>query len=253
MNETDIKYLAGLLDADGSVFFNYTNGYAYLTITLDLAESIDKDFAYTNWLSNELGITPHISKRSDKWARVAKITVSRRASLETLVPRLAKYMVIKGAHLSRLFDVWRTLRGKQMTAEEVEKLKEFVTASRAAPGPVKPKEWLPKAYVAGFIDGDGSYIMKKASGTYNVNTVSHINDRCVADLLLKQYGGGLYYQDNVVRWKHSLGRSNKAFAIPFLKDMHRHSRLKKWKIEQFLNHHYSQRLTEDSPTGEIIV
>lgn len=254
LNETDIKYLSGLLDADGSFFFNYSSNRAYLTIALDLTTGIDKDMKFTNWLCNELEVLPHVHKRDTNAKDVMsiKVIVSKRAVIENLIPRLLKYLVIKGSHLQRLFFKWKEVRGRKLSDDEIEELKQFTKSSRSLPGPVKTRSWLPKAYVAGYIDGDGSYIMKRSSGTYNVNTVAHKDDRVVTDLLHKQYGGNVYFQEDWIRWKHPLGRTNKQFAVKFLKDMHRHSRLKRWKIEQFLAYH-SQRLTVETPAGEVIV
>lgn len=254
MNETDIKYLAGLLDADGSFFFNFSSNRAYLTISLDLSTGIDKDCTYTKWLSEKLGVNYYTNKRelNAKDVLSLKIIVSKRSTIEMLVPRILKYLVIKGLHLNNLFSKWKEIRGIRLSNEEIDELKQFTLSSREIAGPIKPKEWLPKAYVAGFIDGDGCYFMKKSSGSYNVSTVSHNNDRIVADLLFKQYGGRISIQENWVRWIRPLGRTNKQFAIPFLQDMHRHSRLKQHKIEMFL-HYHSQRLNEKSPMGEVIV
>lgn len=254
LNETEIKYLSGLLDADGSFYFNFTKNRAYLTVALDLSTGIDHNMKFTNWLCSELQVTPQVYKReaNAKDVMSIKITVSKRAVIENLVPRLIKYLVIKGSHLNRLFLKWKEVRGIELSDESVEELKQFTKDSRKEAGPVKHRSWLPKAYVAGFIDGDGCYVMKKSSGTYNVNTVSHKDDRCVADLLFKQYGGRIHYQEDWIRWVHPLGRTNKQFAIEFLRDMHRHSRLKRWKIEQFLAYH-SQRLTAETPEGEVIV
>ena len=254
MNETDIKYLAGLLDADGSFFFNFTANRAYLTVSLDLSTGIDKDSKYSYWLSDKLGVIPHFNTRelNAKGVQSIKIVISKRSTIEMLVPRLIKHLVIKGGHLNRLFEKWKEVRGIKLNDDEVAELKQFTIESRKQVGPVKPKEWLSRAYVAGFIDGDGCYCMKKSSGTYNVSTVSHINDRVVTDLLFKQYGGRIHFQENWIRWVRPLGRTNKSFAIDFLRTMHNHSRLKTHKIEQFLSYH-SQRLNEDSPTGEVIV
>lgn len=254
MNETDIKYLAGLLDADGSFFFNYSYNRAYLTISLDLSTGIDKDCKYTEWLSDKLNVKYVKSKRelNAKDVFSLKITISKRSTIEMIVPRILKYLTIKGKHLNNLFNKWKEVSGKTLSDIEIEELKQFCKDSRKDVGPVKEKSWLPKAYVAGFIDGDGCYCMKKSSGTYNVSTVSHQQDRIVADLLFKQYGGRIHYQEQWVRWVHPLGRTNKQFAIKFLRDMHRHSRLKQYKIEQFL-HYHSQRLNEKTPTGDVIV
>lgn len=252
MNETDIKYLAGLMDADGSFYFMYNNGCVYLVMALDLSESIDKEYKYTRWLCEHLKVTPHFSKRNQNWSEAAKIIVSKRSTIEMLVPRLLKYLVIKGKHLNRMFLKWKEYSGTKQSEELISELKQFSIDSRKDSGPLKEKSWLPKAYVAGFIDGDGCYCMKRSSGTYNVSTVSHVDDRIVADLLFKQYGGRQHYQDNCIRWVRPLGRSNKQFAIKFLQDMHRHARLKQHKIELFLNYH-SQRLNEEPAKAEVIV
>ncbi len=254
MKETDIKYLAGLLDADGSFFFNYSSGFTYLTIALDLSNSIDKDFKYTHWLCNEMGVKPTISNREpDRWADQAKVTISRRASLEKLVPRLLKYLVIKGKHLANLFCKWKELRGIKSSKEDVDKLREFVTKSRKNVGPIRTKSWLPKAYISGYLDGDGSYSLRRKCGKYCVEAVSHPDDRVVQDLLLKQLGGRIRVDNQgYVRWSRTLGKTQKSFAVPFLQDMVKHSRLKKWKIEQLLQYH-SQRLIKVTPTGEVIV
>jgi intein/homing endonuclease len=254
MTETDIKYLAGLLDADGSFFFNYSSGFVYLTIALDVTEGIDKDFKYITWLAEELEITPHISDRSPgKWSRGAKLTISRSTSLNKLVPRLLKYLVIKGGHLQRLKNKWLELKGMKQSEEQLSELKKFVKYSRLLTVPVRTKSWLPRAYVAGFIDGDGSYTFRTKCGRYSVSTVSHSNDRVVADLLYKQYGGRVFTdKEGYVRWVRGLGISHRSFAVPFLKVMCKHSRLKRHKIEQFLNYH-SQRLNRMTPKGEAIV
>lgn len=254
LNETDIKYLSGLLDADGSFSFQFTKNRCYLSVALDLSTGIDRDMKFSNWLGEQLGVKPRVYERelNAKDSMSIKITVSKRGTLETLVPRLLKYLVIKGSHLQRLFLKWKEVRGRELSADEIDELKQFSIESRKGVGPIKARSWLPKAYVAGFIDGDGCYIMKKSSGTYNVNTVSSEDDRIVADLLYKQYGGHIYKQENWIRWRHPLGRTNKSFAIKFLKDMHRHSRLKRWKIEQFLAYH-SQRLSVETSTEEAIV
>lgn len=250
MKETDIKYLAGLLDADGSFFFNYTSGFVYLTMSIDLSCSIDKDFKYTEWLSNQLEVTPCYSDREpSKWSKSAKITISKRSTLNKVVPRLLKYLVIKGSHLQRLYDKWLELKGIKQTESQIAELRKFVKDSRLQAGPVRTKSWLPKAYVAGFIDGDGHYCFRPKCGKYNVSTVSHPNDRVVADLLYKQYGGCIREdQDGYIRWSVTLGKTMRDFAIPFLKDMVKHSKLKKYKIEKFL-HYHSQRLTKISPKG----
>lgn len=251
MKETDIKYLAGLLDSDGSFGFSFSKDFVYMVINLDLSLSIDKDGKYSKWLSEILEVPRH------RWQREIgspgyKVQIQKSSVINTLVPRLLKYLVIKGQHCERIFEMSKRLKGEKLTPIRIEELKEFSVWSRKQVGPVKNREWLSRAYVAGYLDGDGCYENKQSSGQYRITATAHVDDDIVIKLLLKQYGGYLTYQDNVVRWNRALGRSNKSFAIPFLRDMVNHSRLKKHKIEMLLSRH-SQRLNEETSVEEAIV
>lgn len=251
MKETDIKYLAGLLDSDGSFGFDFQKDFVYMVINLDLSLSIDKDGKYSKWLSETLEVPRHAWQR-ETGSPGYKVKIQKSSVINTLIPRLLKYLVIKGQHCQRIFEMTRKLKGVKLTPKRIEELKEFSIWSRKQVGPVKSREWLSRAYVAGYLDGDGCYQNKESSGTYRITATAHKDDDIVIKLLLKQYGGYLSYQDDVIRWHRALGKSNRSFAIPFLRDMVNHSRLKKHKIESLLSRH-SQRLSEETPTGEAIV
>lgn len=251
MRETEVKYLAGLLDADGSVGFDFTDNKAYLTIRLTAADSIDRG-GYVKSLPQNTGYGTSCQKtRRNGWATITVWTLSRAKDLEMLVPRLVKHMVIKGKHLQRMFDKWQELRGKTLADIEVEQLKTYCQASRKDSGPLKPKKHPTWAWVAGYLDGDGSFIFKQPPSQNAprmlVQATAHENDVVALELLHKAFGGTLNNRGKVSHiwdWKHSLGKQNHAFAIRFLSKVVQHSRLKKHKIEQLLHHCHSRARTD---------
>jgi hypothetical protein len=270
VNESLVKYLAGLLDADGSLSFQFVNkdmsgSYRVnLLIYLCASEGIDRN-GFVKGLPSLTGMG-HASlippkdvvicgKPSRQRHTVHVWQVSKRADLEMLLPRLIKHQVIKAKHWQWLLDVWREKRGVRVSAEEKEAL---VVASkesrRTRVGPIKPKNHPTWAWLAGYLDGDGSYIFKpnitKRWGTawsIAVSAVAHVNDRHVLDFLQQAFGGGIS-QDHrapALLWKRNLGYQNRSFAERFLPNLAKHSRFKRDKIDAILYHH-RQRL---SPPG----
>jgi hypothetical protein len=181
--------------------------------------------------------------------------VSKRADLEMLLPRLIKHMVIKAKHWQWMLDAWREKRGARIPAELKEAL---VVASkesrRANTGPIKPKNHPTWAWLAGYLDGDGSYVYSYSDRRgYNqwimqVSAVAHINDRCVLDFLHQAFGGGIYKDPRspTLIWRRMLGSQSRSFAERFLPHLAKHSRFKRDKIDAIL-HHHRQRLSIPGP------
>jgi hypothetical protein len=260
MTESWFKYMAGLLDADGSLSFQFaqttTGNYGvYLRLVLVAAESVDrqgkfiKSLPYGSVVSTEAKGT--WSKRND-WV------VTKRTDIELLLPRIIKHMVIKGRHWQWMYDVWVEHRGKQVDSNGMERLKIACKASRAEAGPVRAKKHPTWAWVAGYIDGDGSLINEydedKKYQRMRVNVTAHSNDVIGLELLQKAFGGSIgdVKGTNIKRWWRNLGYQDSSFAIHFLRKLVRHSKLKKHKIELILSNHL-QRLSVNTPTGEAIV
>jgi hypothetical protein len=161
LNESLVKYLAGLLDADGSLSFNFAEddkrpGRYFVRIRISLAGSSAVD--PFNFVENLPGITGMgTTSRYGKDKQFITWTVIKRSDVEMLLPRLIKHMVIKAKHWQWLFDTWRERRSENKTCskEEREKLVKDCKASRIDNiGPVKPKNHPTWAWLAGFLDGD---------------------------------------------------------------------------------------------------
>ena len=258
MTETQIKYLAGLLDADGSLSFKFCKAnsgktYVYLILALTASEKIDRH-GYVQSLEKYAGSVCKVTYEKETYTDAWKWNVQSRSDLNKLLPRLLKHMVIKGKHWNNLYEKFTEYKGIDVTGR-VEVLKQFSTESRIDTGPVKAKKHPTWAWVAGYLDGDGCYTLSKQK-TLHVGCIAHVNDVVGLELLSKAFGGTIYEprDDNSVLWRRGLGKSHRDFAIPFLRKVHKHSQLKRWKIEQLLAfHNQPQRLNKSSATAEVIV
>jgi len=265
--ETQIKYLAGLIDADGSLLFHfrhYKDGIYNVTLKLVLQQSlsIDKDGKFITSLSEYCGFNQFIevSKDNKNWSDANRWTVNQKEDLNMLIPRLTKHLVIKARHFQRLLDKYNELYGKSVTEAQMNELKEFAEASRKDTGPLKPKKHASWAWIAGYVDGDGCYYMRSRKKNWGVakellvKVVAHGGDIVGLNLLAHSLGGKVNKNsgENTYSWSRNLGNSDRSFALHFLRKMQRHSMLKTHKIEMMLHHHL-QRLSESTSTDDAIV
>lgn len=258
MNESLIKYLAGLLDADGSLSFSFKHdqnreGHYFMGLRLSLASSdaVDKNgFTESLPVLTEMG---HISRYGEK-DQFINWVVSTRSDLEMLLPRLIKHMVIKAKHWQWLLDAWRDFRidRKTCSLKEREQFTEGSKGSRRSNvGPLKPKNFPTWAWLAGYLDGDGTYHYRSGiyngykQWTMNVSAVAHVSDIHVLEFLKESFGGRIQdhgQSKNVFVWMRSLGYQNRDFALRFLPNVAKHSRFKRHKIDEMI-HHHRQRLS----------
>jgi len=260
--ESLIKYLAGLCDADASLSFRFDkrlNGLSsvYMILHLCAAESIDKDGKFVKSLPEITGFGGVRSRQRKHWSPINEWQVQSRRDLNMLLPRLIKHMVIKGAHWNNLFEIYTDLKNQNITDAQVAALKALSKLSRKDARPLKSKKHPTWAWTAGYIDGDGTLTYKKHPSGYGmklqVSAISHKGDRVGLDLLHKAFSGYIHDRnhDNCAEWKRNLGVRDKSFAVKFLGKLVRHLRLKKHKAEQmlsFYNTKDSQRLIETNST-----
>jgi len=259
--ESLIKYLAGLCDADASLSFRFNKSSKGSTVCMILhlcaAESIDKDGKFIKSLPEITGFGNVTSRQRKHWSPINEWQVQSRRDLNMLIPRLIKHMVIKGTHWNNLFEIYTRLKGEVLCDFEVERLKMSSKLSRKDARPLKSKKHPTWAWTAGYIDGDGTLTFKNHPSGYGkkiqVTAISHKGDRVGLDLLHKAFGGYIHDRshDNCSEWKRNLGVRDKSFALKFLGKLVNHLRLKKHKAEQmlsFYNTKDSQRLIETSST-----
>lgn len=264
MQESLVKYLAGLLDADGSMSINFRRDdskhdtyYGSAIIKIMQSDAVDRH-GFIMSLPKLTGFgTVH---RSGDKGQYASWSVHKRSEIEMLVPRLVKHMVIKAKHWNWILETWRDCRGLQLNEVTRIALTQAVKESRKLRiGPLKPKNYPTWAWLAGYLDGDGHYTIRRCEKdnytAVRVGAVAHTTDAAVLNFLKESFGGSIKphgQSENCSVWYRSLGVRDSSFAMMFLGKLARHSRLKRHKIDQIICYH-RQRLSELTPAGEAIV
>jgi hypothetical protein len=184
MNESLAKYLAGLLDADGSLSFESHKGYddrirISLKLHLTAADHIDRD-KFVASLPDLTGFGSVSLGKYTQWF------VGHRNDLEMLLPRVIKHMVIKAQHWQWLLEFWRDWRSqekgkKSMSMKEWEALAQASKESRKLRvGPLKPKNHPTWAWLAGYLDGDGCFSFRTSRNrNMRLSVTAHITDLSV--------------------------------------------------------------------------
>jgi len=262
LNESLVKYLAGLLDADGCLSFDPSKGYdenvrVSLKLSLVAADTIDRD-GFVSSLPELTGC----GKTSRSYGKYTVWAVCNRSDLEKLLPRLIKHMVVKAKHWQWMLDFWREYRSrewgqKSLTQDEWQSLQTAYKGSRASNvGPIKPKNHPTWAWLAGFLDGDGCYSFRTSkNNNMRLSVTAHITDLSALEFLQKSFGGTIKSNsrsDNIKVWWRGLGPSHSGFVLRFLPSVVKHARFKRHKIEQII-HFHRQRLSVSAPTGDAIV
>jgi len=273
MKESLVKYLAGLLDADGSLSFNFKRDsnreglfFVGLQMKLSGSDAVDKHgFIESLPWETEMGKT----SREGSNKQFVNWIVTKRADLEMLLPRIIKHMVIKAQHWNWMLLMWRQLRkeSKTVTAQQRAALTQASKDSRKTQvGPLKPKNHLSWAWVAGYLDGDGCYSYRSGKyksykgreykqWTIKIEAIAHVTDLPGLEMLQKCFGGKITTMnksENVRVWSRSLGYQSRSFALSFLPKVAKHARLKRHKIDRMI-HHHRQRLSVPGPKGQAIV
>lgn len=253
LKENQIKYLAGLLDADGSLSLTHNNGYLGLILNLELAESCDRDGKYIKSLYS-FGGNLYTRKREETWSQTNTWRVGKRSELEMLLPRVIKHMVIKAKHWNYLLSLFREYQGKHISVNEYDLLQEQSRVSRTNAGPLHEKIHPTWAWVTGYLEGDGWFMLRNRPKQVEIQTgaVCQMSDVVALKLLQKAFGGVVKEDRGHMRWIRNLGPRDASFAKRFCTKLVQHSQLKTHKLEQILAFH-SQRLNENSPEGCVIV
>lgn len=266
MHESFVKYLAGLLDADGCLSFHFKKSssgsfFLHLKLSLTASSAVDRDFKMLHTVHRTTGVgniststrpTGVESHVSNKWE------VGARRDIEIILPRIIKHSVIKARHFQRLLDKYRELKGKPLDIHQVNSLRDYSKQSRKDAGPIKPKKHPTWAWVAGYVDGDGcltnAYYPAKCWHKMGMHVVAHVDDVCGLELLHKAFKGNIYKKQGHLRvWKRNLGFQDASFVKRFLPKLIPYSLIKRYQMEQILTEHNKrrqQRLTERTSTEE---
>lgn len=255
------KYLAGLLDSDGSISLKISpdrrEGYyrIYLSLSLGQSASVDDDFSLLRALRDfyNLGEVYYRDVPGDQHKSI--VGVWRLAHKDSLIlyNRVGKHLRIKGTHWDNLVWVTRELDKTIIPKVALDELKEYSKCSRDNSRWLKHPKHLSWAWVAGFLDGDGHYRFRERDRDGSTRTEMYItfncaqSDRFIADFFKVCFKGNVFINGvGLCIWKRNLGKESKSFAIDFLKKIRKYSCIlyKYNTINKILEYHEGKLVAE---------
>lgn len=249
-NETLNKYVAGFVDADGTIAFHFNktvDGFFRIGLQFGITQ-IDnrgRGFKLLQFLrdSYDVGSIADVKDKNQKYWKVAG-----KNDLEKFLPHIIKHMVIKGKHFQRMLEKRRELSGVNLTQEQVDELRKFAKESRADTGSTRYKKNASPAWLAGYIDGDG--YLRHSEREHWLKIHVQKSDVCSVELIQRTYGGKIYdtAKENIKEFRLNFGASFYGIATKVLKAIVPHLRLKRHDAEMILYWH-KQRLNEKNPKG----
>ena len=260
--ETLAKYIAGLVDADGSLSISASKRdnmfYPQISFKIVQADSIDRDFKNLLRIFNsvQLGNVTYTESKGNK-ARLCEWKICSFSELELFIPRIAKYLVVKGMHFDRSLKWFRSIHGQRYSLQELHWLRDQLKQSRKDTGPLKAKNYPSAAWLAGYADGDGCIYIGDRQKMFTMSF--HKDDIVGPQLIQKAFGGNIYehlWKNNqdVYQYRLTLGGKQllNATGEKFIRYILPHLHIKKHNAELLLAVH-KQRLSEKAPTGEATV
>lgn len=253
-NETLNKYLAGFVDADGTLafFFNKTKDGFFrigLQFVITQIDQRGRGFALLQDLRDSYGVgfINDIPTKNQKCWKVAS-----KDALEGFLPHIIKHLVIKGKHFQRMLEIRRELSGVNLTQEDVDSLRKFAKESRKDTGSTRYKKNASPAWLAGYVDGDG--YLRCAEHEHWLKISVQASDVCSLELIQRTYGGKIYHtkQPNIIEFRLNFGAMFYGTAQKVLKKIIPHLRLKRHEAEMILYWH-KQRLNEKGSKEQAIV
>jgi intein/homing endonuclease len=244
-NESMVKYLAGIYDADGCMKIEHSQG-SHIKISVYFSQSRQGEHLVRH-LSEVFNVSLTVVDGSldggvgDSF----RVCLTSKKKITQFGDRITKYMVVKGKPLKMLLSLKEEYKGGGVTQDQYQIIKDDFDTCRHVGGALKSRNFVSDAWAAGFIDGDGYYQIRskgvKPTPSMSVSVRVFKEEKKLAlHFLHEKYGGSLkpvkMRGGDGLRWHLGLGKGKAKGAIPFLKAMRKHSWVKKEKIQMMLNY-----------------
>jgi hypothetical protein len=240
ITETKAKYFAGLIDADGCYYFQ-RNAQGYLRGCFTISQSSLGKLAVeelAGLTEKRVTQTTYKTKAGDEKIKYT-VLISSREDLKSFNDRLLKFLVVKGTIAKFVSDKVIELKNTKISEKDFELLQSTAKGVREFGGAVKPRNFVSSAWVAGFLDGDGNYSIKRGAYCHAWVSVSKREKVQAIKFLVDKFGGSHSKTGTADNWYLGLGKGKRQLAVKFLKQMRKHSIVKQDKIEMMLNIHSS--------------
>jgi len=210
------KYVAGLLDTDGWIGFEFVGETPYVRLGLAQAATVDTDFQMLRAVHKHygLGTLTYGFQANDISQCTWRLSTKEAKILYGLV---GKHMRVKQTHFKNILS-----HSGEGSREELTK---FSKESRATTKWLKRPKRLSYAYVAGLLDGDGCYRVRRRNGRVVSMCVKvAMNEEFILEKLLEDFRGSInQHSEGLKCWRRGLGKGHSKFALPFLKKMRLYS------------------------------
>jgi hypothetical protein len=217
----NVKYYAGLFDADGSFDIWPTkrdNGSYYINIKAVLYQKDKKVF---NDIVEEYGVEV-------KQAPTCSYITLHGSKAEMFMNIIKKHLVIK----RDIVDLLLSLKGK--TTNDIKGVRKSIQEARKRNS--SGKNHPSRQWMAGYVDGDGclhsSFRKKDGNLEFKLSVVSHYTQEAGLLLLQKAFGGYITKQGSVRKWNLCLSRTKGKQVLPFFK---KHLKVKKEQADLILD------------------
>lgn len=193
----NLKYWAGLIDADGS--FDIAPFKSGDTYTLSAKVNLyQKDTLPLDILSETYGVPVRDSKGCSRFTLVGSKAVQ-------LINEIKNHLVIK----RNVAEYVASLQGVQFDEQGMVEVRSALKAKRKEKAPTKP--FPSRKWMAGYVDGDGCLLSsyRKPDGVieFKLSVVSHMTQVEGLTLMHNYFGGHIVSQQDVRRWNVSLSVS----------------------------------------------
>lgn len=187
------KYIAGFLDADGSIGVQFVAQSRKPQLSITFAQNTDQD-EVLHRIHEETGVGSICIRTSNLNTRYSSLTI-RGKDANMLLNRISQYLVIKRHFASIAVDVCNRLIEK----DEIPKIREYLKIHRYLPSLPLPKHPT-RGWTAGYLDGDGCISVSRLTGLGMANLVLHVagDARKIEgiQILQKAFGGKIYDMRN---------------------------------------------------------
>lgn len=200
----DVKYFAGLFDADGTFGISprkLSDGTYHIRVCVALYQKDQEQLMID--LGKHFNVSPNFITRDQMYS----ITFFGNKGIR-LIQHLRKHLVIK----KLIADFVCSLEGMIVSKEELKDIREQIKLKRLEQQP--EKNFPARKWMAGYIDGDGcirSQFNKKGGGLeFRLAIVSHESQMSAIKLIQKCFGG-VFRKENktgVIRYQLTLSPNN---------------------------------------------
>jgi hypothetical protein len=207
------KYIAGFLDADGSIGVQFVAASSRPQLWIDFSQNLEQD-EVLHLIHEELGVGSICVRTSNMGTQYSSLNL-RGANAYMLLSRIGQYLVVKRHFASVVCDLYR----RSVRKEEIPRITEYLKVHRmmrSDPLPVYPSA----RWVAGYLDGDGCLSVTRIRKPFGqaqiqLHVAADVRKTEGLELLCKAYGGNIYDMrgGRCKQWSLNLGDPSKIVQV----------------------------------------